>query len=54
MSFDIVELSNITDCKWIFRQKTLNISGNMQITWESAKKALVAVEKSQSQQANKY
>ncbi len=34
--FDIVELSNTSTCKWIFQQKTLHISENMQSTWEFA------------------
>ena len=34
ISFDIVELSDISTCKQIFNQKPLNIFRNMQTTWK--------------------
>ena len=43
ISFDKVELFNISTRKRIFNQKALEISGNMQTTWEFIQKALAAV-----------
>lgn len=40
MSFDIVELFDINTRKWILQQKALDIYGNMQTTWEFARKDL--------------
>ena len=54
MSFDKVELSDASTRERILNQKALDISGNMQTTWEFVRKALAAAQKSQSKQANKY
>ena len=47
MSFDIVELSDTSTRERILKQKALDISGNMEATWEFARKALVAAQDSQ-------
>ena len=54
MSFDIVELSNTYTGEQIFKQKALDISGNMEIIWELEQKTLAAVQKSPSKQVDKY
>ena len=43
MSFDIVHFFNTSTCEWIFKQKTLDISENIEITWEFIQKALAIV-----------
>ena len=45
ISFDIVDLSNSSTCKRIFKQKASDISGNMQTIWEFVWKASVATKK---------
>ena len=45
-SFVRVEVSDANTRKRIFNQKTLDISGNMQTTWEFIRKALVAAQES--------
>ena len=54
MSFDIVDLSNASTCERILKQKALDISRNMETTWEFARKAMAVAQKSQSKQANKH
>ena len=54
MSFDIVDLSNASTCERIFKQKALDISRNMETTWEFVRKAMAIVQESQSKQADKY
>ena len=54
ISFDKVELFDASTCEQIFNQKALDISGNMQTTWEFVRKALAAAQESQSKQANKH
>ena len=46
MSFDIIDFSDPNTHKRIFKQKTLDISGKIEITWEFAWKALVVSQKS--------
>lgn len=41
MSFDIIDLSGTNTHEQILKQKTVNISGNMKITWKLAQKAIV-------------
>ena len=48
ISLDIVELFDTSTCERILQQKILNISGNMQTIWGFARKALAAVQESQS------
>ncbi len=48
MSFDIVELSDASTHERIFKQKALDISGNIESTWEFARKALAAAQDNQS------
>ena len=43
MSFDKVELSDASTRERILNQKALDISGNMQTTWEFVQKALAVV-----------
>lgn len=40
MSFNIVEISNTSTCERIFKQKTLDTSGNIKSIWKLACKAL--------------
>ena len=54
MSFNIVDLSDISTHERIFKQKALDISRKMETTWEFAQKALAAAQKSQSKQADKH
>ena len=54
MSFDIVDFSDASTRKRIHKQKALDISGNMETTWEFAWKAIASAQKSQSKQANKH
>ncbi len=54
MSFDIVELSDASTRERILKQKALDISGNMETTWEFARKALAAAQESQSKQADQH
>ena len=53
MSFDIVDLSDASTRGRIFKQKALDISRNMEITWEFARKAMAVAQESQSKQADK-
>ena len=48
MSFDIVDFSNASTCERIFKQKALDISRNMEITWEFIRKAMALAQESQS------
>ena len=48
MSFDIVDLSDTSTCERILKQKALDISRNMETTWEFAWKAMAIVQESQS------
>ena len=54
ISFHKIEVSDTSTFKRIFNQKALDISGNMQTTWEFVQKALVRAQKSQSKQVNKH
>ena len=54
ISFDKVKLSNASTREQIFNQKSLDISRNMQTTWEFIRKSLTAAQKSQSKKANKH
>ena len=54
MNFDIVDLSDSSTRERIFKQKALDISGKKETTWDFARKALVAAQKSQSKQADKH
>ena len=54
MSFEIVDLSNTNTRERIFKQKALDISRNMETTWEFVRKAMAIVQESQSKQADKY
>ena len=54
ISFDKVKLFNASICKQIFNQKALDISGNMYTIQKFVQKALIAVQESQSKQANKH
>ena len=54
ISFDIVDLSNAGTYERILKQRPLNISRNMETTWEFIQKAMVVVQKSQSKQADKH
>ena len=54
MSFDMVDLSDISICERILKQKALDISEKIETTWEFARKALVAAQESQSKQINKH
>ena len=54
MSFDIVDFSNTSTRKRIFKQKALEISRNMETTWEFVQKAMAVVQKSQLKQADKH
>ena len=53
ISFDMVNLSDANTCEQINKQKTLDILGNMETTWEFARKAIALVQKSQSKQVDK-
>ena len=46
MSFNRVEISDASSRKQIFNQKALDISGNIQITWEFVRKTLAAAQES--------
>ncbi len=54
MSFDIVDFSNTSTRERIFKQKALDISRNMETTWEFARKAIAVAQESQSKQADKH
>ncbi len=54
LSFDIVDLSNASTHDRILKQKALDISRNMETTWEFTQKTMVVAQESQSKQANKY
>ena len=42
-SFNIIDLFDISICKWIYKQETLNISKNIENTWEFAWKAIASI-----------
>lgn len=42
MSFDIIDIFDANTWKRIYKQKTLDISGNIESTWEFAQKAKVS------------
>ncbi len=48
MSFDIVKLSDTSTHERILKQKALDISGNMESTWEFARKVLATAQDNQS------
>ena len=54
MSFDIVDLSNANTRERIYKQKALDISGNMETTWEFARKTIASAKKIQSKQVDKH
>ena len=54
MSFDVVDLSDITTRERINKKKAINISETMQLLWKYAQKSLTKAQTSQSNQANKY
>ena len=54
MSFDIVDFSDASTRERIHKQKALDISGNIETTWEFARKAIASAQKSQSKQADKH
>ncbi len=54
MSFDIVNLSDASTYKRIFKQKALDISRNMEIIWEFTRKAMVVAQESLSKQVDKH
>lgn len=53
MSFNIIDFSNTSTCKQILKQKALNIFGKIKTTKKFVWKALAAIQKSQSKQADK-
>lgn len=54
MSFEIVDLSDASTCERSLKQKVLNSSGNIEITWEFVQKAIAVAQGSLSKQADKY
>lgn len=52
--FEIVEVSDTSICKQIFKQKTLDISENIETTSKFIQKSCALAQKSQSNQANKH
>ncbi len=54
MSFDIVDLSDITTRERINKKKAIDISETMQSIWKYAQESLTKAQTSQSNQANKY
>lgn len=54
ISFDTVEISDASNCKRIVKQRALDISENMQTTWEFARKTLAAAQNNQLKQDNKH
>ena len=54
MSFDIVDLSNASIHERIHKQNPLNISRNIETTWEFARKAIALAQESQSKQTDKH
>ena len=40
MSYDIIELSNITICKWINKKKAIHISNLIQLIWKYVQKSI--------------
>ena len=54
MSFDIVDLSNANTRERIHKQKALDISGNIETTWEFARKTIASAQKIQSKQIDKH
>lgn len=54
MSFDIVHLSDASLWERILKQNAWLIFGNIEIIWQSARKAIAIAQDSQFKQANKY
>lgn len=48
ISFDIVDLSNTNTHEQILKQKTFDISGNIETAWKFAWKAIIVAYESQS------
>ena len=54
MSFDVVDLSDITTRERINKKKAIDISEAMQSIWKYAQESLTKAQTSQSNQANKH
>ena len=54
ISFDIIDFSDTNTCERIFKQKALDIFGNINTIWEYFPKTIASAQESQSKQADKY
>ena len=54
MSFDIIDIFNTNTCKEIYKQKVLDIFGNIETTKEFVQKAIALAKEIQSKQVDKY